>query len=73
MSETTKYFKTSGLHCASCSKLVDMTVGELEGVADVSTDLASAETVVRFDPDIVTENEIILAIRGAGYDAELVD
>lgn len=60
---------TTGLHCRSCSMLVDMTVGELDGVQEVSTDHASGETVVTFDRDSIDLDTIISAIRGAGYDA----
>lgn len=70
MSETTTRLKTSGMHCRSCSMMVDLTVGELDGVADVRTDHASGETVVTYEADSVTLDEIIGAIRGAGYDAE---
>ena len=70
MSEITANLATSGLHCASCSMLVDLTVGELAGVADVRTDHASGDTVVRFDDAAVTVEQIIDAIRSVGYDAE---
>jgi len=50
--------------------MVDLTVGELEGVSDVRTDHASGETVVTYDSAAVTLDAIIGAIRGAGYDAE---
>lgn len=70
MSETTTRLKTTGMHCRSCSMMVDMTVGEIDGVADVRTDHANGDTVVTYDPDVTTIDEIIVAIRGAGYDAE---
>ncbi len=70
MSEVTANLVTSGLHCTSCSMLVDLTVGELEGVADVRTDHATGDTVVRFDDDVITVEQIIDAIRSVGYDAE---
>lgn len=63
---------TTGMHCRSCSMLVDMTVGELEGVHGVATDHVTGETRVEFDPDVVTVDEIVAAIRSAGYDAEPV-
>ncbi len=50
--------------------LVDMTVGDLPGVAEVKTDHVSGETAVRFDSDVVTLDQILDAIRGAGYEAE---
>lgn len=70
MSEITSRLKTSGMHCRSCSMLVDMTVGELDGVSGVRTDHASGDTVVTYDTDAVALDQIIGAIRGAGYDAE---
>ena len=70
MTQTTTRLKTSGMHCRSCSMMVDLTVGELNGVSDVRTDHASGETVVTYDSGAVTLDEIVGAIRGAGYDAE---
>ena len=65
--------KTTGMHCRSCSMMVDLTVGELEGVESVATDHASGRTEVAFDPEKVTIEDIIAAVRGAGYDAEPTD
>jgi copper chaperone len=54
MDTTTARLNTTGLHCRSCSMLVDMTVGELDGVIQVTTDHATGETVVDFDPQSVS-------------------
>ena len=70
MSEVTASLVTSGLHCTSCSMLVDLTVGELVGVSEVRTDHATGDTVVRFDDAAVSVGQIIDAIRSVGYDAE---
>lgn len=64
---------TTGMHCRSCSMLVDMTVGELEGVEEVHTDLASGETLVKYDSESVDIDAIIDSIRGAGYDASAAE
>jgi copper ion binding protein len=69
MSEMTKHLTTTGMHCRSCSMLVDMTVGELEGVSEVRTELDTGDTVVTFDDAAISIDDIIEAIRGAGYDA----
>ena len=71
VSETTTRLKTTGMHCRSCSMLVDMTLGDLQGVEESRTDLASGMTEVRYDPQQVTVEELISAIRSAGYDAEV--
>ena len=70
MSETTAHLRTSGLHCTSCSMLVDLTVGELDGVSDVKTDHATGDTVIRFDDAAISVQQIINSIRSVGYDAE---
>lgn len=66
------HLKTTGMHCRSCSMLVDMLVSEVDGVESVVTDHVTGETKVRIDPDIVDIEAIIAAIRAAGYDAEAV-
>jgi copper chaperone len=68
--DITTRLKTSGMHCRSCSMLVDMTVEELQGVSEVHTDHVTGDTVVTYDAAAVTLDGIIDAIRGAGYDAE---
>jgi len=70
MGEITTHIKTSGMHCRSCSMLVDLTVGELDGVSDVRTDHASGDTIVTFDDAKVSLDVVLGAIRGAGYEAE---
>ena len=64
-------FNTTGMHCRSCSMLIDMTLGDLDGVESSHTDLASGTTEVAFDPEIVSVEDIAGAIRSVGYEAEL--
>jgi copper chaperone len=64
-------FKTSGMHCHSCAMLIDMTLDDLDGVESSKTDLASGKTDVQYDPDSVSVDDMIAAIRSAGYEAEL--
>ena len=73
MPATTTNLNTIGMHCRSCSMLVDMTLDELEGVSNVETDHATGTTVVTFDSDTVDIESIIGAIRSVGYDAEVAD
>jgi copper chaperone CopZ len=50
MAETTQMnLKTTGMHCRSCSTLVDMTLGDLEGVEASQTDHETGDTNVRFE------------------------
>lgn len=72
MSEITTRLQTTGMHCRSCSMMVDMTVGEIEGVGNVRTDHASGDTIVTYDDTQTSLDAIVAAIQGAGYDAEPV-
>lgn len=70
MTVAVKRFTTSGMHCGSCSMLVDMTLNDLDGVVSSKTDHVSGITEVTYETGTVTPEGIIEAIRGAGYEAE---
>lgn len=69
MTVTTK-FKASGLHCSSCSMLITMNLEDLDGVQTVTCDHATGLTQVTYDDAALSSDEIVSAIRAAGYDAE---
>ena len=65
-------FKISGMHCTSCAMNID---GELEDtgkIISVSTSYAKEQTVVEFDPQLITESEIKEIIGKVGYTAEKI-
>ncbi len=66
-------FATTGMHCGSCSMLIDMTLGDLDGVTESKSDHASGETVVTFDDAVLSPEDVIGAIRSIGYEAEVVE
>jgi copper chaperone CopZ len=68
----TTEFKTSGMHCGSCSMLIEMSLAETEGVSAAKADFATGITHVEFDPAQVTVEDLVAVINGAGYDAEPV-
>ena len=61
----------SGMTCASCSAVIEKVVGKLDGVEEVSVNLAMNTGVVAFDPAVVGVDRIITAIKDAGYGAEI--
>jgi copper chaperone CopZ len=73
MAEKTVRLATSGMHCSSCSMLVDMTLGDLEGVVGSKTDHATGESSVTYDEDRVSVDDIVKAIVDVGYEAEVVE
>ena len=64
--------RTSGMHCPSCSMLIEMNVSDLPGVETVKASHADGKTVVTYDPSKVDASRIESEIRAAGYDAEIV-
>ena len=59
-----------GMHCRSCSMLVDMTLQDLDGVQSSTTDLGTGVSTVTLDPAVVTVDDLIAAVRAVGYEAE---
>lgn len=72
MATVTSRFITTGMHCPSCSMLIQMDVSDLEGVVSVSSDHRTAITEVTYDDDVAGPDDIIGVIVKAGYGAELV-
>lgn len=68
MAETVKKsIKTTGMHCRSCAMLIEMNVGDLDGVEAVSVDLEGGKTEIEFDPEVVDADRIAAEIVEAGY------
>ena len=63
---------TTGTHCSSCSMLIEMSVQDLPGVAEVKTPKGDGVTTVTFDPSKTTPEAIAEEIRQAGYGAEIL-
>ena len=63
-----KTFKILGMHCASCSKLIE---GELEdnGVSS-KIDFASGKAIINFDERNISEDKIKKLIKGLSYSVE---
>ena len=66
---STVRLSTTGMHCGSCAMLIDLTLGELEGVTEVSTDYTTGASQVTFDPEVVSVDDLVTAVRSAGYEA----
>ncbi len=61
----------TGMTCASCSAVIEKTLGKLPGVTSASVNLAIETASVDFDPAVVGPNELITAVAKAGYGAEV--
>jgi copper chaperone CopZ len=71
MALETVRIKTTGMHCGSCSMLVQMTLEDLPGVAEARADVAGSMTEVTFDSSAIDAASLVEAIEKAGYGAEV--
>jgi len=69
----TAHLHATGLHCQSCSMLVQMELEDLPGVTSAASDFRTGMTDVVYDPDLVTVEAMVAAIVAAGYGAELAE
>jgi copper chaperone CopZ len=67
MAQTSKTFVISGMHCPSCSKLIEMELGDLEGVSEATVDHRSGIAEVSYDDALVGPDVIADAVARAGY------
>jgi Cu+-exporting ATPase len=62
-----------GMTCASCSARIEKVVGKLDGVAEVSVNLATEKADIRYDPSRVRISVIKKTITDAGYTPREID
>lgn len=67
---TRQTLRIEGMHCASCAMAIDLALEDLPGVAEARTSYARGTTEVAFDPARVGLDELIGALREAGYAAQ---
>jgi Cu+-exporting ATPase len=57
-----------GMHCTTCSVLIDTVLEELPGVKTSKTSYADQKVEVEFDPAKVDTNQMIQVIKSEGYE-----
>ena len=73
METTIHVWRVTGMHCSSCSILIDEAVEELDGVASSTTSVKKKLTTVTIDPQRCEPDQVAEAIRAAGYEATPAD
>jgi Cu+-exporting ATPase len=63
----------TGMHCASCSALITRKLKKTAGVEEANVNFAAAKARIRFDPAITKEQDLIAAVKAAGYGAVVAD
>ncbi len=58
-----------GMSCVNCAKNIERSLGRLPGIVDAKVDFASERAKIAYIPSATGKDDIISAIRKAGYDA----
>ncbi len=59
-------FPVEGMHCAGCSGAVERALNRLEGV-EAAVSLTAESATIRYEPDVVTADDLLRAVQDAGY------
>ncbi|HUN25089.1 MAG TPA: heavy metal translocating P-type ATPase [Steroidobacteraceae bacterium] len=62
----------SGMTCATCAARVEKALGRVPGVTRAAVNLASERASVAGIPGVIKPADLVLAVRRAGYEAELL-
>lgn len=65
-----KKLKIEGMHCTSCSMLIDGELEDLTGVKSAKTSYHKGECEVEFDETEVSLDQVLEAIKKTGYRAQ---
>ena len=60
--------KVKGMHCASCSVLIDKLVGQEAGVVSIKTNYGAEKTAIEFDELKISLEKIDQLVNKLGYD-----
>jgi P-type Cu+ transporter len=61
----------TGMHCASCSTLVNRALDKLDGIKSANVNLATNNATIEFDESKVNETDFIKTIKSKGYGAKV--
>ncbi|MDO8529208.1 MAG: heavy metal translocating P-type ATPase [bacterium] len=64
--------KITGMHCASCEKIIALELGELSGVGEIEIDHQSGKGSLVLNSDSTTAEDILAAVKRAGYEATII-
>ena len=62
--------KVKGMHCASCAKLIEQTLSDVEGIESAKASYADENAAVRFDEGKISLGDIKDKIKGLGYSVD---
>ncbi|MBL7054680.1 copper-translocating P-type ATPase [Candidatus Woesearchaeota archaeon] len=61
----------TGMHCASCSTIIDRALNKVEGVKNTNVNLTTNKATIEFDESKTDEATLVNTIKNKGYDAKI--
>jgi P-type Cu+ transporter len=62
----------TGMHCASCARLIEKSLTKVPGVSEVTVNFAAEKAMVTFDPQSAKPEQFVGAVVKSGYGATLI-
>jgi Cu+-exporting ATPase len=62
-----------GMHCAACSGRIERVVGGMDGVDEISVNLAAETMSMTYDPETVTPDQVGARIKDLGFEAAFIN
>ena len=62
-------FNVRGMNCAACVNRVETALTKINGVLDANVNLSTEKATVKFVPNLVIVNDLIVKVEEAGYQA----
>lgn len=66
-------FVISGMHCASCANIIERSIKKVSGIKSAHVNFAAQKASVTYDTTLVKTENIIAAVKKAGYSADVYD
>ena len=63
-----KTYKISGMTCSACAARIERAMNKLDGIEKANVNFAAEKLYVTYEDKNLSENDILSAIRKAGYD-----
>ncbi len=63
----------SGMHCASCANIIERALKKVPGVKEGNVNYAAEKASVLYDESAVKLDDLLAAVKKAGYRAQLID
>ena len=61
----------TGMTCNSCVKLIETTVGQMEGINNIKVSLSQSEAFIEYQPAVTTSENLCTVIYNMGFDASI--